>query len=220
MSQPTTNALKWAAVPVTVALLMGWVSSRLATQQAAIAAALDAGVTYVQPAPLDQLALGHALPGSYHLGSTTLVAPRIQNAALGRITTQPIYVLGDVCAVPIADDGGLTDPGQYVIDGIVVVYDDDTTRPCDSSMDPALHVWTQDTDGGAPWACACASGTGPACFWTHLARTAAFSYATVTGAAPPGITLGAGTWAGDGCVPKPCVEVSGVSSWPSACPAR
>lgn len=40
--------------------------------------------------------------------------------------------------------------------------------------------------------------------------------------APKGLTLGPGyefeTWTGDGCQPKACTELAGVSSWPTNCP--
>lgn len=69
-------------------------------------------------------------------------------------------------------------------------------------------------EGGSPlFECACASGKKPC------------QYATDAGFvdAPKGKTLGPDyppfqNWTGEGCVPKPCVELFGSPSWPAECP--
>lgn len=69
-------------------------------------------------------------------------------------------------------------------------------------------------------------GDGQVCSGARLFRVAQHRCACSTGAdcfvggqdAGTGYTLPAGSWAGAGCRRKVCVEVSGVSSWPSECP--
>jgi hypothetical protein len=210
VSQPTTNGLKIAAALSTVALLTTYVGAKIQAaqlQQAAADAAADAGQIYdagPPPPPLDHIRLGTAPVGSYALWATSLAAPAIQYQVLNRVTAQSVYVRSKVCAVPLVIDGGGSDPGQYVVPGLVVTYDDDTTQPCDPATDAALEAWTQDAVGGAPWPGACAAD----------------ATCVVDGGAPAplGITLAPGTFAGPGCVLKPLVELSGISSWPAACP--
>lgn len=38
--------------------------------------------------------------------------------------------------------------------------------------------------------------------------------------APPGNTLSPGTWRGEGCLKKTCIELAGRSSWPRECPTK
>lgn len=143
--------------------------------------------------------VGLAPAGSYALWATSLASPAVQAAILGVDSGAPVYVRSRACVVGV--DGG-ADPGQYSVPGLVVVYDDDTTQPCAPGVDPALEAWTT-ARSDTPWACACARD------------------ATCTadgGAAPLGVTLAAGAWTGAGCTPKPCVELSGVTSWPTSCP--
>lgn len=65
-----------------------------------------------------------------------------------------------------------------------------------------MKVWVQGHPD-APFACACSSGS---------------QCSQDDAEAPLGLTLRAGSWVGEGCVPKPCVEWAGISSWPAQCP--
>ena len=67
---------------------------------------------------------------------------------------------------------------------------------------PDIQVWVQGHPA-APWACACSAG--PACAWNGIPDVYGF-------------TLSPETWAGADCLPKPCSEWSGTSSWPAQCP--
>lgn len=146
--------------------------------------------------------VGTAPASSYALWATSLASPAVQRAVLGVDAGASIYVRSKACVVGV--DGG-ADPGQYSVPGLVVVYDDDTTQPCVPGADPALEAWVQGRPD-APWACACAGDA------TCLGPDA--------GSALFGVTLGPGAWIGPGCTPKPCQELSGVSSWPASCPTR
>jgi hypothetical protein len=107
------------------------------------------------------------------------------------------YLLLRVCASP--SDGGTmpTPPGLDVLPTA-------RTTPYVAGM-PQLDVWRLSPT--APFTCACAAG--PACQWTPKRG--------VSGTAPTGLTLNAGTWAGSDCHPKPCMEFYGHSSMPAAC---
>lgn len=78
----------------------------------------------------------------------------------------------------------------------------DTVPPEPYVGGPDIQVWVQGHPD-VPFACACASG--PDCSWNG--RTEVY-----------GLTFGPGSWGGADCVPKPCSEWAGISSWPAQCP--
>lgn len=113
----------------------------------------------------------------------------------------PAYALVQVCVDEEALDGEGEEP---LLPAEYAALPPITTPPTDYVPGEAhMKVWVQGHPD-APFACACSSGS--AC--------------NVAGRrAPNGLTLAAGTWTGEGCVPKPCVEWAGISSWPSSCPS-
>ncbi len=89
----------------------------------------------------------------------------------------------------------------YGPDGGVIGSFSDGWRWADGGTD----VQVLDTSGAR---CACSSGSG--CTVPNPDGGTRLD-------APQGLSLSPG-WSGEGCVLKPCVEVAGVSSWPTACP--
>lgn len=154
------------------------------------AAGLDAGA-----AASGYVRAGVAPLGSWAVWSTSLASPAAQAAVGLDGGGVQRYVRARVCALDV--DGG-RDPGPLGVPGLDIVYDDAEVLPC-APGDAVLEAWVQGVPG-APWACACSPG--PGCLVDG-------------GAAPLGVTLA--TWSG-ACVPKPCVERAGVSSWPAECP--
>jgi len=147
-------------------------------------------------APQGHVRKGTADPGSLAMWSTVLASP--EAAAVWGVDAggAQVYARVRVCSLPV--DGG-TDPGPLALPGLYILYDDDTVSPCQVG-DAALEAWVQGRSD-APFACACSPG--PACLGAD------------GGPAPQGLTLT--TWSGM-CAPKSCVELAGVSSWPSGCP--
>lgn len=119
----------------------------------------------------------------------------------------PVHAVGYLCA-PVVDGG--VDPGSYSVPGAYIVYSTPTDTACGQG-DSALEVWVQGRPD-APWLCACSSGTD--CLWTSVDVWGT----PLTDNAPLGRTMTDGTWAGAGCVSKPCVDMLGDSSWPTSCP--
>jgi len=116
--------------------------------------------------------------------------------------TGPTYALVKVCALPAElTDGGVepTLPGGF---DLLPALGASRVESCPEGS-PVVQVWLQ-SEEDTPWACACSSG--PSC------RDPG------GGSAPQGRTLMPGEWVDGGCVPKPCVEWAGASSWPAACP--
>ncbi len=74
---------------------------------------------------------------------------------------------------------------------------------------PGPSTLPSDGDADIAFDCACARTDAGACLQTSDG-----------GPALVGVTLGAGAWSGAGCVPKPCVEWFGRSSWPGECPLQ
>lgn len=110
------------------------------------------------------------------------------------------YALVQVCV----DEDALEDEGEEpLLPAEYAALPPDPTPPTPYVPGEAhMKVWVQGHPD-APFACACSSG----------------SQCSQDGVeAPLGLTLRAGSWAGEGCVPKPCVEWAGISSWPSQCP--
>lgn len=122
----------------------------------------------------------------------------------------PIYATGNICALEL--DGGI-DPGNYGLPGAIVIYGEPTGAHCPNTQ-PVLELWLQGSPN-APFECACSSGTS--CAWRPPTPFGGRGDLTT---APLGATLGSGVWVGSGCVRKPCTEMAGVSSWPSACPQQ
>ena len=130
-------------------------------------------------------------------GAAVTVVAVLTALALGLPLAGYSYWRVGVCSPAI--DGG-ADPGQGVLGpGVTVVYDDEQTEPCSDTV-PVIEAWEQGR-GDAPFPCACS--TGPTCL------------AADGGAVPTGITLQPG-WSG-ACLPKACVEMAGLSSWPAQC---
>lgn len=110
------------------------------------------------------------------------------------------YAMVRVCVDEAALDGEDEEP--LLPEEYAALPSQDTLPPEPYVSGPDIKVWVQGHTA-APFACACSSG--PACTWNGIPDVYGF-------------TLGAGTWAGADCVPKPCSEWSGMTSWPAACP--
>lgn len=176
-------------------------SDSLKASAAMVAAALGMALALAQlspgpPAPAGHVRVGSAPVGSVGVWSTVLASPEAAAAWGVDAGGVSVYARVRVCALDV--DGGM-DPGPLALPGLYILYDDDTTSPCQVT-DPQLEAWVQGRSD-APFACACSPG--PACLGAD------------GGAAPQGVTLT--TWSGT-CLPKSCVELSGVSSWPIGCP--
>jgi|GEM_PF-4269649 len=107
------------------------------------------------------------------------------------------YVYARVCGQP--SDGGM----PSLPAGIEALDFGQTEEDYDGGP-----IFSAVLPGRDEWPCACS--TGALC--NMLDNNGVWRSAT------PGITLEAGKWSGSGCYPKSCVELAGVSSWPSACP--
>lgn len=188
-------------------------AQRGAALAGATAAALVAlfAITGGQQSPGPEASVGHVSTGLAPAGSvaTDFVALLGGDvlALMHLDAGAPVYSVGTICALPI--DGG-EDPGGSAIPGAVVVWGEPDGRGCDAGA-PVLEMWIQGHPD-APWACACAASS--ACLWTPPLYPRGRGDA---GPAPYGVTLAAGVWSG-ACVRKPCTELSGMSSWPAACP--
>ena len=176
----------------------------------ALGGAPDAGSPWGPEAHLGHGVWGTAEPGSYRVpftafGGTALV---LTLGMPGPPPERGVYVKGKVCALPI--DGG-KDPGPLAIPGLDITWTEPRGDLCNPD-EPAVEFWAQGNPG-AGWACACSSGAD--CDWTAPAGR---GQAPVTGPAPIGKHLGAGTWNGAGCIRKPCRELSGSPTHPAGCP--
>lgn len=167
------------------------------------------GVSPGPEAAQGHVQVGSPAPGSFKvLFEANLEAPMLalMGADAGGF---PVHAVGYLCS-PVVDGGA--DPGAYTVPGAYIVDSQPTEIACVQG-DSALEVWVQGRPD-APWLCACSSGTN--CLWTSIDVWGT----PMTDNAPLGRTLTEATWAGDGCDPKPCVDMLGQSSWPSTCPLR
>ncbi|MFN7130708.1 MAG: hypothetical protein ACK4N5_01415 [Myxococcales bacterium] len=187
----TTEKLRAAALATTVALL-----AAVAAQQVAPTMNEDGSHAAIGLAPDGSLGLLYTVRGS--AAAFGALGMRLPDGGVIADT----YAVARVCVVAAED---AVEPGPPLPAGIDVV-DVAEPQPCAPGA-PALEVWRADHPA-APWDCACSTGAG---CWTPAADGG-------TAAAPLGVTLPPGTFTGDGCRPKPCVELAGASSWPAACP--
>lgn len=138
------------------------------------------------------------------LEATSLATQPVLNLFRLRPDAGPTYCVARVCYDATTDAGAAALPA-----GMDVLFASERTAAYDGG--PQVEVWCAPS-ADAPWGCACTAG-GDCQSW----QTAAIGAPPFLAPAPYGATLGPGLWQG-GCVPKPCVELAGVSSWPAACP--
>ncbi len=74
---------------------------------------------------------------------------------------------------------------------------------------PTASTLPADGEADVAFDCACSRPDAGACLQTSDG-----------GPSLIGVTLNPGAWGGVGCVPKPCVEWFGRSSWPGECPLQ
>lgn len=187
-----TQKLRAAALATTVALL-----AAIAAQQLAPAMNEDGSHAAIGSAPDGSVGMLYTVRGSAE--AFGLLGMRLPDGG----TVADTYAVARVCVTPPGDSE--PEPGPQLPAGIDVV-DVTAPQPCAPGA-PAIEVWRGDHPA-APWECACSTGAG---CWTLAADGG-------TAAAPLGVTLPPSSFNGDGCRPKPCIELAGASSWPAACP--
>jgi hypothetical protein len=139
--------------------------------------------------------------------TTALVSPSMLAIYGARSDAGSQYAYARICeAMPT--DGGPSDEDEIVMyEGLEALEFEQMEEPWDGGG-PALTAILQGQPG---WPCACSTGSD--CEWMPWYSGGEWLEA------PVGITL-SGQWRGAGCFQKSCVELAGVSSWPSGCPTQ